>query len=318
MGDAMAMTETNRSTAGSSSRQGYVIVLLATLMWASSGVLIGYLTRTAGTEPLWVAFWRDFLAGLILAAILLVVRPAVLRVSRQDLLFLTAFAVLGLAWVEVVWTYSVAYNGASIATVLAYTAPAFVAVLSWKLFDEPIGWPMIAAIGGVLVGCALVAEIFGSASVSWNWREIAVGLLGGFGFAVYGLFGKASARRGLNPWATTVYVCLLASLVLLAGGGVMALLGHALSRPVWAVSADPRAWTYLLLLAIVPTLGGDGLYLLGLGHMRVSMASLITSLEPPFTVIAAFVALGERLSQMQVLGSLIILGAVVALQIRGE
>ncbi len=314
----MTTSEQGRRAMGSGSRQGYLVVSVATVMWASSAVLIGYLTRTAGASPLWVAFWRDFLAGLILVGILIVVRPAVLRVSRRDLLFLTAFAVLGLAWVEVVWTYSVAYNGASIATVLAYTAPAFVAVVSWKLFDEPLGWRMIAAIGGVLVGCALVAEIIGSHSVSWNPREILVGLTGGLGFAVYGLFGKAASRRGLNSWTTTVYVCSLASFALLAVAGVMTLLGHGPAQPIWAVSADPRAWLYLLLLAIVPTLIGDGLYLLGLGYMRVSMASLIVSLEPVFTVIAAFLALGERLSRMQLIGSLIIVGAIVAVQVRSK
>jgi drug/metabolite transporter, DME family len=299
-------------------RRGYLIVLAAAMMWATSGVFISYLTRTAGVAPLWVSFWRDGLAALLLAGGLAVLRPALLRVSRQDLVFLTTFAVLGLAWVEVVWTYSVAYNGASIATVLAYTAPAFVALFSWKLFDEPIGWRMIAAIAVVIVGCALVAQVIGGGAVRWNPGEIAVGLLGGIGFAVYGLFGKAAARRGINPWTTTVYICGLAALVLLALGVALAWVGRGPARPVWAVSDDPQAWLCLALLAIIPTLMGDGLYMMGMAYMRVSMASLICSLEPVFTAGAAFVALGERLSLLQVTGSLIIVAAIIALQISNQ
>ena len=299
-------------------RRGYLIVLAAAMLWSTSGVFMGYLTRTAGVPPLWVAFWRDGAAALLLAGGLGVLRPSLLRVSRRDLAFLTTFALLGLAWVEVVWTYSVAYNGASIATVLAYTAPAFVALFSWKLFNEPIGWRMIAAIAVVIVGCALVAQIVGAGAVRWNPGEIGVGLLGGIGFAVYGLFGKAAARRGINPWTTTAYVCGLAAVALLALGVVLAWVGRGPARPVWAVSDDPQAWLYLALLAIIPTLIGDSLYMIGMGYMRVSMASLICSLEPVFTAAAAFVALGERLSPMQVTGSLIIVGAIVALQVKAS
>jgi drug/metabolite transporter (DMT)-like permease len=76
----------------------------------------------------------------------------------------------------------------------------------------------------------------------------------------------------------------------------------------------PLGWLTLFVLGAGPTLVGFALYTVSLGYLPVSVASLIATLEPVFTAIMAFFLLGERLSMVQVVGSLLILFGVLTLR----
>ena len=297
------------STLSSAARfkQGYGIVLAATVIWASTGVVMSYLFLNYTLAPLTLAFWRDLFTAAALFLILLCIKPALLRVKRRDLPFLLLYGVFGLAFFNAIWTYSVAYNGASVATVLIYTGPAFVALASRFLFGEPLYWNKILAIVLAIVGCALVAQVYDLGFVLSNPVGTVIGLAAGVGFAVYSLFGKAASHR-LNPWTTVAYTFAFGSFFLLLTRPFDQLLslGHAVD-----------GWLLLLLLA-VPTLGGYGLYMVSLGYLPVSVASIIVALEPVFTALMAFAILGERLAPVQIAGSVLIFAGVAALQLKQE
>ncbi len=74
-------------------------------------------------------------------------------------------------------------------------------------------------------------------------------------------------------------------------------------------------WTILFLFAAGPTVLGFGLYNVSLSYLPSSVANLIVTLEPAFTAVIAYVLLGERLTEVQILGSLLILAGVVLLRI---
>ena len=71
----------------------------------------------------------------------------------------------------------------------------------------------------------------------------------------------------------------------------------------------------MFLLAAGPTLAGYGLYNVSLTYLPSSVANLIVSTEPVFTVVIAYFLLGERLTWVQVGGSLLILGGVAFLRV---
>jgi drug/metabolite transporter (DMT)-like permease len=82
------------------------------------------------------------------------------------------------------------------------------------------------------------------------------------------------------------------------------------------LGAQWRGWLLLLLLAAGPTLIGFGLYNVSLGLLPSSTANLILTLEPVLTAITAFFLLGERLTPLELLGSSLILTALVLLRLR--
>ena len=75
------------------------------------------------------------------------------------------------------------------------------------------------------------------------------------------------------------------------------------------------AWGLLFLLAAGPTLTGFVLYNISLTDLPSSVVNLIVTLEPVFTAITAYFLLSERLTWIQIIGSLVVLAGVVFLRI---
>jgi len=91
----------------------------------------------------------------------------------------------------------------------------------------------------------------------------------------------------------------------------------AIARPadfLW-LGNSLAGWGLLLLLAMGPTLAGYGMYNVSLTMLPSSVANLIVSLEPAFTAVTAYFLLGERLTWVQVGGSLMILAGVIFMRV---
>ncbi|MBK8028856.1 MAG: DMT family transporter [Chloroflexi bacterium] len=73
-----------------------------------------------------------------------------------------------------------------------------------------------------------------------------------------------------------------------------------------------------MLLAFGPTLLGFGLYNTSMNYLPASTASLIATLEPALTTLEAYLFLSERMTSVQIVGSLVILAAVVLMRLEKE
>ncbi len=122
---------------------GYLYVLAAACLWG----LIGPLSRLAfasGWTPLEVAFWRAALAGLLFG--LHALRLGRVCVARRDLPIVVAFGLVGVALFYASFQFAVQAGGGAMAAVLLYTAPAWVALLSWIFLKEAMGPRKLAAL----------------------------------------------------------------------------------------------------------------------------------------------------------------------------
>lgn len=284
--------------------KGYAIALTGILFWSTTAIFISYLLTRYTLAPLTLAFWRDLFATTALALALLLFRRDLLRIDRHHRLFLLGYG-LSLALMNTVWTYSVALNGAAVSTVLVYASPAFTALVARSLFKEKLTPLRIAAIAASLIGCALVSGAYKPEVWSVNAMGIAVGLVSALGLTAYSTMGKLSARRGINSWTATLASFSIASCLLFftQNGDTLFTLGPALD-----------GWAILLVLAVVPTLGGYGLYAASLAYLPAGTANLIATLEPALTAILAFILLRESFSGEQLAGSMLIIGSVVSLR----
>ena len=287
--------------------RGYAIAVVAIVTWSTTAIFIRYLGDQYGLPPLVLAFWRELFVALALALGLLIVRRSLLVPPglRRHLPFLVLYGLI-LAAFNALWTTSVALNGAAVATVLVYSSPAFTALLGWRLFQERLDAPKVAAVGLSLIGCVLVAGAYDPAAWQVNPMGIIVGLVGGMGFAAFSLMGKAAARRGLSAWTSMVYAFSFATCFLLL-----------LQRPATILWLGPSlpGWGVLLLLAVGPTIGGYGLYALSLEYLPASVASLLSTLEPPLTALWAYFFLREMMTPVQLIGAGVILAGVVLLRL---
>jgi drug/metabolite transporter (DMT)-like permease len=296
---------------------GYTIALVSAAILATTAIFIRHLTQTYHMPPLVLAFWRDGFVLLTLLPVLGLLRPLLLRIKRQHLVYLIVYGFI-LAIFNALWTLSVAQNGAAISTVLVYCSAGFTALLGWWLLNERLDWAKLLAVAFSLGGCVLVAEALDPAAWQANLMGILTGILSGLGYAIYSLMGRSASQRGLNPWTTLFYTFGFAAIFLLLfnllPGGLLP--GTATHRADFFWLGNALAgWGILFLLAAGPTIAGYGLYNVSLGYLPSSVANLILTLEPAFTAVIAYFLLGERLNGMQLGGSLIILAGVVFLRI---
>lgn len=297
--------------------RGYVIAIVSAMILATTAIFIRYLTQTYQMPALILAFWRDLFVTLSLLLALAAIRPALLRVERAGLRYLVYYGLV-LAVFNALWTLSVALNGAAVSTVLAYSSTGFTALLGWWFLRERLDWAKAVAVTLSLGGCILVSGALDPAAWNANFVGILTGILSGLLYAVYSLMGRSASQRNLNPWTTLLYTFGFAAAFLLAfnlipGGFVP---GKAVHLPdlLW-LGNSLVGWGILLLLAAGPTLAGFGLYNVSLVYLPSSVANLIVSLEPAITAVMAYVLFGELLNGIQILGSLMILVAVMFFRI---
>ena len=184
--------------------------------------------------------------------------------------------------------------------------------------EERLDWAKMVAVTLSLGGCVLVADALNLEAWSANFIGILTGLLSGLLYAVYSLMGRSASQRDLNPWTTLLYTFGFAALFLLSFNllPINFLPGKAMQVIDLLWLGDSLAgWGVLFLLAAGPTLAGFGTYNVSLSYLPSSIANLIMSLEPAFTATMAYILFGEILSGIQIIGSLMILTAVIFLRI---
>lgn len=297
--------------------RGYSIALISAAILSTTSIFIRHLTQTYHLPALILAFWRDLFVFLTLLPILVLGYRTLLRVNRQHLGYL-AFYGLMLALFNSLWTLSVSINGAAVATVLAYCSAGFTVLLGWWFLKEMPDRGKLLAVVLSLSGCVLVAKALDPAAWRLNMMGIVTGILSGLLYAIYTLMGRSASQRGLNPWITLLYTFGFAAVFLLAfnlfSGGHIPGSATAPADLLW-LGKSWAGWGMLFLLAAGPTVAGFGLYNVSLSYLPSSVANLVLTLEPAFTAVIAYFLLGELLTWVQIIGSLLILGGVVFLRI---
>ncbi len=304
------MQETSRN-----SSRGYLIGLSATLFLSFTGIIISYLNRAYQLPSLVLAFWRDVFVASGLIIVFAVFGRIRFRLDRSLWSFFILYG-LALALFNSTWTFSVQFNGAAIATVLAFSSPAMTAVLAHFLLKEQINGVKLASIVLSLAGIVLVSGAADLSAWKVNSAGIAFGLLTGLCYACYTLLGKTASNKSIDPWTTMLYVFSSAVFFLFVFNLLVNVFSGApvLGNFLW-LGTSVSGWTILLLLSIGPTVGGFGLYLVSLSYLPATIANLIGALEPAFTTIWAYLLFHEQLTVVQGIGSVLVFASVILLRL---
>ncbi len=297
--------------------KGTLIAIIGITFWSTTGVFIAYLVTNYKMPPLLLAFWRNVLVCVALAPALFLIRRSLLFLPKSQIRFYIFYGLL-LAVFNSIWTLSVQANGAAVATVLAYSSAGFTAILARWIFKESLGLSKILAIVLSLTGCILVANAYSREMWNLNPMGVVAGLLSGLLFAGYTLIGKEVTRRHINTWTSMLYSFAFGSLFIMIFNLFPALPGAAGSYQALAPSLSTGGWVILITLSFVPTILGFGLYNTSMNYLPASITNLLATLEPAMTAVEAYIFLHERMTAIQIIGSLIILLAVLIVQLAKE
>ena len=274
-----------------------LLILCAAVLWGLLGIF-GKGVQAAGVAPLEVAFWRAVLAGGLYALHAAVIRSPLPR--GRDLWITVAFGVAGVAVFYGSYQLAVRSGGASLASVLLYTAPAFVALMGWLFLRERLGGRELVAVAGTLLGIGLIS-LGGGQGVTVTGAALGWGLVSGFTYSLYYLYGKAFFTR-YHPTALLAVALPVGALCLL---------------PFVTFSAKtPAAWGSLSAIAVFSTYLAYLAYSAGLRHLTATRASVIASLEPVVATVLAALFFAERPAALALLGAALVIGAALSLSLK--
>ncbi len=287
------------------SLQGYILVITAAVLWATMGLFYKGLMTTYALPALTIVFWRAAIAATALFLALLPRHRGSLRITRRDWPLFLGFGAIGVAAFYAIYINAINLAGMGVAAVLMYTAPVWVTLFSALFLGERLTAGKAAALLLALAGCALVGRLYDVSGVALNLPGILAGLGAGLTYGTYILFSKGAAQRAYSPWAALAYALALGTLFLLPFQSPTEAL-----RPL----SSPGLALWLLVLGLIPTLGGGVAFNAGLHHVSASNASIVATLEPVIAAGLGWAVWGERLEAPQLLGAGLILAAVVILQ----
>ena len=275
---------------------GRLCIVLAALLWSTSGAFTKLLTRPTGLDldqpaldPLQLAFARAFFAGLVLLPLLrrgdVSFRPAMLATA-------VSFAVMNALYVT-----AMAVGSAANAVFLQYTAPMWMALVSIFWLKEP---PDRRTLYALAVGMAGVAVI-----VVGGWGDggklTAAAIAVGSGVAYAGvLIGLRVLRTASSRWLT-IFNHLFAAVAL-----APALL------LCWKATPSLAQVVTLFLFGAVQMALPYWLVARGLRRVSPQEAGMLTLLEPLFNPLWAFLVYrqSETPSAYTLVGGACILAAL--------
>jgi drug/metabolite transporter (DMT)-like permease len=214
-------------------------------------------------------------------------------------------ALLGL--VQFAYFAAIARIQVAAAILLEYLAPALVVAFAWLVQRRPASPTTLVALAAAVGGCALVVEAYDPAALSLSSAGIAFGLLAAATFAGYILVGEHVQTE----------VPVAPRLLLGFSVGLLVLL---VLQPPWRLEAAQLDTRNLVVFAVIGTVGTllpFSAFMASLRYLDAGRATIVSTLEPVIAGFIAFVWFGETLSPPQILGAILVLGAVAALQTEG-
>ena len=180
--------------------KGCLLIAIAAIMWGLLGPLSKF-TLEQGIPPLENAFWRAMFAWMIFAVHTWHTRAV--KIDLKDIPLVLFFGIAGVAIFYGSYQLAVQETGAALAAVLLYTAPAWVAFMSWLLLGEKMTPIKISALIMTITGVVCVSlgpQILGTGKgITFTWFGIICGLTSGFTYALYYIFGKTIFSRYSTP-----------------------------------------------------------------------------------------------------------------------
>ena len=285
-----------------SPRGAYASILAAAALWGIIGVWNRNL-MAAGLSPTGIVVVRNFGGMLLLLAVFAVKDRGVFRVRREHLKYFFGTGIISVVLFTSCYFSCQKICSLAVASILLYTAPSFVVILSAMLWKEPVTKKKLLALALTLVGCACVCGVF-DGGLTVTFTGILLGLGAGFFYALYSVFGRYALAH-YSSMTVTVWTFIF------AGPASLVMLRPAEMR---AVFTAPSAWLLAAGLVVFSTVAPYILYTRGLARVESGKASIMASLEPVVAALAGVLIFGEPMGLLTLLGILCVLADVYILR----
>ena len=295
------------------SNLGYVLVLIAALMWGSIGIFVKGISALGVSSQSMAAF--RLLSGAVLMAPVLAFMGcqggdregkasgplALFKASPKELVPCALLGIIGLATANTLYYECMGEVGMSTASVLLYTSPVFGVMLGRVLYREDVTPNKLVAIAFNIGGCVLAVTNGDLSGFHFSVWGVTSGVIAGFCGASLAVFSRI-ATKTVHPLAVTFGACF--------GGAVMAAI--AAPWPDVAAAMSPQLLLLFFGFGLIPTAVAYVLYMQGLSMgLETSKVPVVMSFETVVTVLLGIGVYAEPAGAIKVLGIVLVLASIL-------
>jgi drug/metabolite transporter (DMT)-like permease len=288
-------------------RRGNFMILGAASLWGVSATAAKVLFKYQ-LDTVLVVQARVTVSFILLLLFAAAFRREIMRTGIRDLWKFALLGCIGVAGTNFSYYYAIRESTVATAILIQYTAPLLVMGYEvWRGHERLSGIKIGAAILS-LAGCFLAVGGYDSGVLKLTPLALLAGIGSIIGFAFMTVFTR-DVLKSQNVWTMTFYSIGFAALFWLV------------QNPPWAIPAEiPSSGTLLPLavLAVVSLLIPHSLFFSGLRWVPPSRAIITSTIEPIVAIGSAALVLGEYLQPLQILGAVVVIGAIVVLQFHPE
>ncbi len=278
-----------------------VPVALAAILW---GMLVLFVKKfnQAGFTSMDIICIRAYGSVAFLFPITAVIRPKLLKVRFKDLWCFVGTGVFSIVFFTYCYFRNLTVSSVAFSSILLYTSPVWVTLMSAVFFKEKITAMKIAAMTMALLGCVFVSGIV-QGGTSVTLLGLLLGLGSGIGYGLYSIFSRFALDRGYHPLTISAYTFLLACI------GVFPFV--SIPSIVERLGTDVSLW--LLALGMAGLTGGlaYALYTLSLKYLEPGRAAVLATIEPVVSTMMGVLFFKESLSVLMIVGIVLVLAASV-------
>ncbi|HDC1790016.1 TPA: EamA family transporter [Salmonella enterica] len=289
-----------------STRKGMLNVLIAAVLWGSSGVCAQYIMEQSRMSSQFLTMTRLLFAGLILVTFSFMHGDKIFSIlkNRKDALCLLIFSVVGALTVQLTFLLTIEKSNAATATVLQFLSPTI--IVAWFALARRTrpGILVLTAILTSLIGTFLLVTHGNPTSLSISSAALFWGIASAFAAAFYTTWpSRLIAQYGTLPvvgWSMSF-------------GGLILLPFYAKEGTHFAVSGSLiLAFFYLVVIGTSLTFS---LYLKGAQLIGGPKASILSCAEPLSSALLSLLLLGISFTLPDWLGTLLILSSVILISL---
>ena len=270
-------------------------LVIAMLIVGSIGIFVHFIAMPSAV----VAAARAFIGTLFLLLTIISKRTAIQwKFVKQNAIYLIiSGAAIGFNWIFLFEAYQ--YTTVAVATLCYYMAPAFVILLAPIVLKEKLTPLNILCTFFALLGAVLISGVLGDSGA--NLTGVFYGLLAAVLYASIMILNKK--MKGLSGLELTFFQLTVATFVMLP----YVLMTEDLVNLLWT----PQSMSLLLIVGIIHTGLVYQLFFSAMNQLPAQTSSLLSYIDPITAIFLSAWLLQEKLSPIQVMGTVLILGSAL-------
>ena len=282
--------------------RNYIYIILAAALWGTMGVFVNGLSAL-GLTTVQIAMLRALVSLIFITCLILFKNRGLFKIRLRDLWMFFGTGIISYFLFNNCYFVAIKSVGVAVSSVLLYTSPIFVTLMSCILFREKMTGKKLFCLALAVGGCALVSGLASGGVGKVSTVGVLIGLASGFTYALYSIFSTYALKK-YEPLTVTFYTFLF---------GTVAALIIGKPAETFDIIASPSGILWAVSLGIISGAVPYFLYTVGLSKVNPSHAAVMATVEPVVASLIGIFVFNEASDLFTVLGIALIISAAAML-----